>query len=57
MNACEVDPVRLEVIRNSLIAAADAMNASIWRTARSTVGRATVDHSKPFFSGDGPGVS
>ena len=33
----QVDPVRLEVIRNALIAGAEEMNVSIWRTARSTV--------------------
>ena len=40
-----VDPVTQEVIRNALIAGAEEMNASIWRTARSTVVRETLDYS------------
>ena len=46
-----VDPVRLEVIRNALIAGAEEMNISIWRTARSTVVRETLDYSTALFDG------
>ncbi|MFK7966416.1 MAG: hydantoinase B/oxoprolinase family protein [Burkholderiaceae bacterium] len=52
-----IDPVRLEVIRNSLIAGAEEMNVSIWRTARSTVVRETLDYSTALFSGDGQAVA
>ena len=53
MSDSVIDPVRLEVIRNSLIAGAEEMNISIWRTARSTVVRETLDYSTALFSGDG----
>ena len=52
-----VDPVRLEVIRNALIAGAEEMNASIWRTARSTVVRETLDYSTALFDGEGRAVA
>ncbi len=52
-----LDPVRLEVIRNALIAGAEEMNASIWRTARSTVVRETLDYSTALFDGHGRAVA
>lgn len=52
-----IDPIRLEVIRNSLVAGAEEMNVSIWRTARSTVVRETLDYSTALFSGDGQAVA
>ena len=52
-----VDPVRLEVIRNALIAGAEEMNISIWRTARSTVVRETLDYSTALFDGKGNAVA
>jgi len=52
-----VDPVRLEVIRNALIAGAEEMNISIWRTARSTVVRETLDYSTALFDGKGQAVA
>ena len=51
-----VDPVTQEVIRNALIAGAEEMNTSIWRTARSTVVRETLDYSTALFDGDGTGA-
>ena len=53
----QVDPVRLEVIRNALIAGAEEMNLSIWRTARSTVVRETLDYSTALFDGQGRAVA
>ena len=53
----QVDPVRLEVIRNALIAGAEEMNVSIWRTARSTVVRETLDYSTALFDGAGRAVA
>lgn len=52
-----LDPVRLEVIRNALIAGAEEMNLSIWRTARSTVVRETLDYSTALFDGTGRAVA
>ncbi|OED40994.1 methylhydantoinase [Chromatiales bacterium (ex Bugula neritina AB1)] len=52
-----VDPIRLEVIRNALIAGAEEMNISIWRTARSTVVRETLDYSTALFDGKGNSVA
>lgn len=53
----QLDPVRQEVIRNALIAGAEEMNASIWRTARSTVVRETLDYSTALFDGNGQAVA
>jgi N-methylhydantoinase B len=52
-----MDPVQLEVIRNSMIAGAEEMNISIWRTARSTVVRETLDYSTALFSGKGLSIA
>jgi N-methylhydantoinase B len=52
-----VDPVRLEVIRNALVAGAEEMNISIWRTARSTVVRETLDYSTALFDGRGNAIA
>ena len=52
-----IDPVRLEVIRNALIAGAEEMNISIWRTARSTVVRETLDYSTALFDGKGNAIA
>ncbi len=53
----QIDPIRLEVIRNALIAGAEEMNLSIWRTARSTVVRETLDYSTALFDGEGQAVA
>ena len=53
----EFDPIRLEVIRNALVAASEEMNISIWRTARSTVVRETLDYSTAIFDGSGNAVA
>jgi N-methylhydantoinase B len=52
-----IDPIKLEVIRNALIAGAEEMNLSIWRTARSTVVRETLDYSTALFDGQGRAVA
>jgi N-methylhydantoinase B len=52
-----VDPVLLEVIRNALVAGAEEMNISIWRTARSTVVRETLDYSTALFDGRGNAIA
>ncbi|MFY0611135.1 MAG: hydantoinase B/oxoprolinase family protein [Hyphomicrobiaceae bacterium] len=53
----QIDPVKQEVIRNALIAGAEEMNVSIWRTARSTVVRETLDYSTALFNGAGQAVA
>ncbi|MEM7749758.1 MAG: hydantoinase B/oxoprolinase family protein [Pseudomonadota bacterium] len=57
MTDVTLDPARLEVIRNALIAGAEEMNLSIWRTARSTVVRETLDYSTALFDGEGQAVA
>ena len=57
MTDLKLDPARLEVIRNALIAGAEEMNLSIWRTARSTVVRETLDYSTALFDGKGQAVA
>ncbi|MEM9354795.1 MAG: hydantoinase B/oxoprolinase family protein [Pseudomonadota bacterium] len=57
MTDTALDPARLEVIRNALIAGAEEMNLSIWRTARSTVVRETLDYSTALFDGQGQAVA
>ncbi len=52
-----IDPIRLEVIRNALVAASEEMNISIWRTARSTVVRETLDYSTAIFDAAGQAVA
>ncbi|MEQ9124823.1 MAG: hydantoinase B/oxoprolinase family protein, partial [Alphaproteobacteria bacterium] len=52
-----IDPIRLEVIRNALVAASEEMNISIWRTARSTVVRETLDYSTAVFDAEGQAVA
>ena len=52
-----IDAIRLEVIRNALIAGAEEMNAAIWRTARSTVVRETLDYSTALLDGEGRAVA
>ncbi|MGZ0190143.1 MAG: hydantoinase B/oxoprolinase family protein, partial [Alphaproteobacteria bacterium] len=52
-----INPIRLEVIRNALVAASEEMNISIWRTARSTVVRETLDYSTAIFDAEGRAVA
>ncbi len=52
-----LDAIQLDVIRNALIVGAEEMNISIWRTARSTVVRETLDYSTALFDGQGQAVA
>ena len=52
-----LDPVQLEIIRNALIAAAEEMSVTIWRTSRSTVVREMLDYSTQVFDGQGRAVA
>lgn len=52
-----IDPVRLEVIRNALVAAAEEMSITIWRTSRSTVVREILDFSTAVFDAEGRNIA
>lgn len=52
-----VSPVRLEVIRNALVAAAEEMSITIWRTSRSTVVREILDFSTAVFDAEGGNIA
>ncbi|WP_168166144.1 hydantoinase B/oxoprolinase family protein [Bosea sp. PAMC 26642] len=53
----KIDPVRLEVIRNTLVAAAEEMSITIWRTSRSTVVREILDYSTAVFDASGNNIA
>jgi N-methylhydantoinase A/oxoprolinase/acetone carboxylase beta subunit/N-methylhydantoinase B/oxoprolinase/acetone carboxylase alpha subunit len=46
-------PVEIEVIRNALTAAAAEMDATVWRTSRSTIVRELLDYSTAVFDANG----
>jgi N-methylhydantoinase B len=52
-----LDPVQLEVIRNALVAAAEEMGVTIWRTSRSSVVRDLLDYSTCVFDAEGKSVA
>jgi N-methylhydantoinase B len=52
-----IDPVRLEVIRNALVAASEEMSITIWRTSRSTVVREILDFSTAVFDAQGCNIA
>lgn len=52
-----LDHVQLEIIRNALVAAAEEMSVTIWRTSRSTVVREMLDYSTQVFDGQGRAVA
>lgn len=52
-----IDPVRLEVIRNALVAASEEMSLTIWRTSRSTVVREILDFSTAVFDAEGRNIA
>jgi len=56
-DAKAVDPIQLEIIRNALVAAAEEMSVTIWRTSRSTVVREMLDFSTQIFDGAGRSVA
>jgi len=49
--------VQLEVIRNALVAAAEEMGVTIWRTSRSSVVRDLLDYSTCVFDIEGKSVA
>ena len=52
-----LDPIELEVLRNALTAAAADMDATMWRTSRSTIVREMLDYSTAVFDADGFNVA
>ena len=49
----DLNPIQLEIIRNALIAAAEEMSVTVWRTSRSSVVREILDYSTCVFDADG----
>jgi N-methylhydantoinase B len=52
-----IDPIRLEIIRHALIAAAEEMSVAVRRTSRSTVVREIGDYSTAVFDARGRNVA
>ena len=52
-----LNAVELEVIRNALVAAAEEMSVTVWRTSRSSVVREILDYSTCVFDADGKSVA
>jgi N-methylhydantoinase B len=57
MTTKPLDVVQLEVIRNALVAAAEEMGVTIWRTSRSSVVRDLLDYSTCVFDAHGKSVA
>ncbi|MBM3492211.1 MAG: hydantoinase B/oxoprolinase family protein [Alphaproteobacteria bacterium] len=53
----ELNPVQLEIIRNALVAAAEEMSVTVWRTSRSSVVRDILDYSTAVFDDEGRSVA
>lgn len=53
----ELDPIQVEIIRNALVAAAEEMSVTVWRTSRSAVVREILDYSITVFDADGRSVA
>jgi N-methylhydantoinase B len=53
----KISPIRVEIIRNALVAAAEEMSITIWRTSRSTVVREILDYSTAVFDATGQNIA
>jgi N-methylhydantoinase B len=53
----QIAPIELEIIYNTLVAAAAEMDVTVWRTSRSTIVRELLDYSTAIFDGDGWNVA
>jgi len=49
--------IEIEILRNALIAAAEEMSVTVWRTSRSSVVREILDYSTCVFDADGYSVA
>ncbi|MGB7300338.1 MAG: hydantoinase B/oxoprolinase family protein [Burkholderiaceae bacterium] len=52
-----MNPIQLEIIRNALIASAEEMSVTVWRTSRSSVVREILDYSTCVFDANGFSVA
>jgi N-methylhydantoinase B len=52
-----LNAVELEIVRNALVAAAEEMSVTIWRTSRSSVVREILDYSTCVFDANGESVA
>ena len=52
-----LDVIQVEVIRNALVASAEEMGVTIWRTSRSSVVRDLLDYSTCMFDAEGKSVA
>lgn len=52
-----VDPIRLEIIRNALVAAAEEMSVAVYRAGRSNAIREMLDFSTAVFDSDGRNIA
>lgn len=57
MNASAPGAVELEIMRHALVAAAEEMSVTVWRTSRSSVVREILDYSTCIFDADGDSVA
>ena len=48
-----INAIELEIIRNALVAAAEEMSVTVWRTSRSPVVRDILDYSTAVFDAEG----
>jgi len=55
--AAGLNAVELEIVRNALVAAAEEMSVTIWRTSRSAVVREILDYSTCVFDANGESVA
>lgn len=53
----DINPIQLEIIRNALVAAAEEMSVTVWRTSRSSVVREILDYSTCVFDAEGRSVA
>jgi N-methylhydantoinase A/oxoprolinase/acetone carboxylase beta subunit/N-methylhydantoinase B/oxoprolinase/acetone carboxylase alpha subunit len=51
------DPILLEIISHALVAAAEEMSVTVWRTSRSTTVRELLDYSTAVFDAEGRNVA
>jgi N-methylhydantoinase B len=51
------DPILLEIISHALVAAAEEMSVTVWRTSRSTTVRELLDYSTAIFDAEGRNVA
>lgn len=53
LDPISLDPIQVEIIRNALVAAAEEMSVTVWRTSRSAVVREILDYSISVFDAHG----